>query len=115
MVRYIPYDGVLVWILTYAESGLDDVQLVGVTVHRCRQCGEKMAELPALNQLHRIIGLLLTGKQSKLTGAELRFLRNELQINQKAFAGVVPRGVNGTIRFWLSRNEPQPPASARLP
>ncbi len=73
-------------VYSYVEGGLEDVQLVGVTVHRCRQCGEEMAELPALHQLHLVIGLLLTGKPSKLTGAELRFLRKELQINQKAFA-----------------------------
>jgi putative zinc finger/helix-turn-helix YgiT family protein len=62
----------------FVESGLDNVFLVGINIHSCKQCNEEVPEIPNLSQLHDIIAEGLVAKPVTLTGAEIRFLRKNL-------------------------------------
>ncbi len=59
----------------YAESGLDNVFLCGIIVHRCPQCRAESPVIPKIGELHRVIARVLVHKPTLLTGKELRFLR----------------------------------------
>ena len=62
----------------YAASGLPYVTLVGVEVRRCAACGEHEVVIPKIEQLHRTIAMAVVEKRSRLTAAEIRFLRKYL-------------------------------------
>jgi putative zinc finger/helix-turn-helix YgiT family protein len=71
----------------YDESGLPNVVLDGVVRIACDGCRElDGVEIPALEQLHRAIAHLLVHARTRLTGAEIRFLRTFLGWSGKAFA-----------------------------
>ena|ERR1022692_1632622 len=65
----------------FASCGLPNVYLVGIRYFRC-ECGEDLADIPAMKQLLNLIGRDLVEKTSALSGAEIRFLRKRL--GQKA-------------------------------
>lgn len=69
----------------YIESGLDNVYLTNVVIHRC-SCGESFPEISNVYGLHRAIAQGLVGKQTQLTGPEIRFLRKEMRVSAKDFA-----------------------------
>ena len=58
----------------YTEAGLKSVTLTNVLVFHCT-CGNIVAELPAVGQLHHLIAFDLLRKESILSGEEARFLR----------------------------------------
>ena len=62
----------------YAASGLPYVTLVGVEVRRCAACGDHEVVIPKIEQLHRTIAMAVVEKRSRLTAAEIRFLRKYL-------------------------------------
>jgi len=62
----------------YVASGLPYVTLVGVEVRRCASCGEHEVVIPKLEPLHRTIAMAIVEKRSRLTAAEIRFLRKYL-------------------------------------
>jgi putative transcriptional regulator len=64
--------------------------------------------------LHRAIGLFIVKSRPELLGAEVRYLRKELDLSQKDLAGVI--GVGETsIRNWESgRGEISKPADRLL-
>ena len=89
----------------YRESGLYNVELMGIQVLRCTKkgCGEVMPVLKAIDKLHDAIADALIKKSSSLTGSEFRFLRKEMEISIKRLAellGVAP----GTVSRWENSN-----------
>ena len=72
----------------YVESGLDNVFLVGVTLHTC-QCGEELVEIPKGEQLDDVIAKVLIQKGEPLSGAEVRFLRKYAELPAKDFARIL--------------------------
>jgi putative zinc finger/helix-turn-helix YgiT family protein len=62
----------------YKESGLANVTLVGIEVHRCPNCGEHEAVIPKIEQLHRVIATTIARKAPRLAAEEIRFLRKYL-------------------------------------
>lgn len=62
----------------YRECGLPNVVLVGVEIRRCRNCGEYAVKIPNILGLHRVIATTLSGKASRMTGDEVKFLRKYL-------------------------------------
>lgn len=81
----------------YAESGLPNVVLEGVTIRRCPNCQEFEVVIPRVLELHRCIALAVVSKTTRLTGAEVRFLRKHLGYSGVDFAkcmGVSPEVVS---------------------
>lgn len=63
----------------YKISGLDNVYLKGgVTEFICPKCGTKSTSIKNLIGLHRVIATNLAIAKRRLTGSELRFLREQL-------------------------------------
>jgi putative transcriptional regulator len=52
--------------------------LVNVPVHRCTACGDFEVEIPLIVQLNQALADALIRQPSRLTGAEIRFLRKAL-------------------------------------
>lgn len=61
----------------FVDSGLPNVYLSGIRYFRC-ECGQEMADIPAIKQLLNLIARDLVEKTSALSGAEIRFLRKRL-------------------------------------
>jgi putative zinc finger/helix-turn-helix YgiT family protein len=98
---------------SYTASGLPYVTLVGVEVRRCKACGEHEVVIPKIELLHRTIALLIVGKKTRLTAAEVRFLRKYLGWSGVDFAkhmGVTPESVSR----WENDREQMGPVADRL-
>lgn len=82
----------------YTGSGLDNVYLKsGFEIHETSY-GEGYSIMNVEN-LHRVLGLDIIRNVSGLNGEQIRFLRKELDLAQKALADVI--GVTeDTIRNW---------------
>lgn len=70
----------------YKECGLDDVTIVGITLHKCEECGENYTSIPKVKELHNVIGELVCKKEGRLIKKEVRFLRKEMRMKGKEFA-----------------------------
>ena len=70
----------------YDASGLPGVTLVGVDVSRCAHCGEHEAAIPHIADLHHAMAHALIRKTTRLTPAEVRFLRRSLDRSGQEFA-----------------------------
>lgn len=65
----------------YTECGLEDVYLM--SGYEIREYdGEKGVAIKHVDELHRAIGRALVMEKKVLTGKELRFLRNEMDLTQ---------------------------------
>ena len=73
----------------YIESGLDNVVLAGIPIHRCTDCGEVMPELKNIEKIHHSIAEALIKKSDSLTGKEVRFLRKEMDKSAKDLAALL--------------------------
>lgn len=69
----------------YPESGLDNVVLVNVPMWVCPNRHEEL-EIPAVDQLHDLLADLIIRKPGCLMGAEIRFLRQRLDLSARQFA-----------------------------
>jgi putative zinc finger/helix-turn-helix YgiT family protein len=97
----------------YTKSGLKNVVLQGITLHKCRKCGELLPEIPHIEKLHAKIALELLYKQSPLTGEEIRFLRKEMRLKANELAALL--GVHKvTVSRWENNEEKIGSSSDRL-
>ena len=62
----------------YTESGLSNVILQGVKIADCPACGNSDVIIPRMAKIHRAIAQALAKSPTRLTGEQLRFLRNHL-------------------------------------
>jgi putative transcriptional regulator len=82
----------------YRESGLDNVYLAnGYRVHKTAY-GEGLS-IHNTEGLHKAIGRWLIALPKPLNGAELRFLRLEMEATQKHLAGILGT-TEQTLRLW---------------
>jgi putative transcriptional regulator len=95
----------------YTECGLDNVYLEnGFTLHKTAY-GRGLS-IDDTDGLHREIGRWLIGLPKPLNGAELRFLRIELDMTQKDLAAVLGT-TEQTLRLWEKhRAKPVPSGAA---
>jgi len=70
----------------YNECGLPNITLKSITQKRCPNCGSTFVSIPGMKGLHRSIATALISKSSKLTSAEIRFLRKSLGWSASDFA-----------------------------
>ncbi len=89
----------------YIESGLDNVVLVGIPIHKCAGCGEVMPELKNIEKIHNIIAEALIKKSAPLTGKEVRFLRKEMDKSAKDLAALLSVSPV-TVSRWETGSEP---------
>jgi len=96
----------------YRESGLDNVVLKNGYAIRQTLYGETVA-IRNVDALHRVLARALIS-QAQLTGAELRFLRTELDKTQSELAKLLATSEQ-TLSLWeRARDEPMPETAARL-
>jgi|ERR1043166_913896 putative transcriptional regulator len=97
----------------YVESGLDNVYLEnGYHVHRTPY-GEGIA-IQNTEGLNKAIGRWLVSLPKPMTGAELRFLRLEMEATQKGLASILG-ATEQTLRLWeKNRKKAMPGPADRL-
>lgn len=88
----------------YLESGLDNIVLKGIKVFEC-PCGESIASIPSIDELHSLIGRIIVKKESLLNGKEIRFLRKNNGFSGKKLASQM--GIaNATLSRWETGAQP---------
>jgi len=94
----------------YTESGLDNVYLLdGYAVHETPY-GTGVS-IQNTEGLHRAIGKWLIAQPRPLNGAELRFIRTEMELTQRALAGIIG-AEEQTLRLWEKQRGKFMPGSA---
>jgi putative transcriptional regulator len=93
----------------YAESGLTNIYLQGgVTRHRTQEGG--FVNISDTSRLHRAIARWLVEDPTPLRGAQLRFLRQEMNITQGELAAFLRAG-RQTLSLWECSRVPMPPTA----
>lgn len=93
-------------LMRYTGAGLNDIWLVNGYTVRDSRYGRSVSVEDA-EGLHKAIGLCLVDNRAKLSGAEFRFLRKELDMSQKRlgrFIGVSEQ----SIASWEKNSNVQP-------
>ncbi|MEO0248492.1 MAG: type II TA system antitoxin MqsA family protein [candidate division WOR-3 bacterium] len=97
----------------YEESGLSHVVLKNIEIYHCPKCGQTMPRIKQIKKLHKAITEQLVGKQARLAGEELRFLRKEMQLKAIDLARLM--GVHKvTVSKWETGQYPVPAAVDRV-
>lgn len=97
----------------YIESGLDNVWLAdGYTEHKTAY-GDGVS-IHNTEGLHKAIGEWLVSSAKPLSGAELRFLRMEMDLSQKALSGLLGVEEQAVRRWEKARSRPFNGAADRL-
>lgn len=82
----------------YTESGLDNIWLVnGYKIHKTPY-GEGVS-IHNTEGLHKAIAFWLINLPKPLTGAELRFIRTDMELTQKNMAGILG-ATEQSLRLW---------------
>ena len=89
----------------YRESGLDNVYLRDVGVHKC-ECGGKLIQIHAIQPLHDAIAYRLLRKYALLTGPEFRFLRQWVGLTAKRLASALGIKTRISISRWENGKAP---------
>lgn len=96
----------------YTECGLDNVFLEGIDVYEC-SCGEQFVAIPAMPELHGLIGLNLLKKKALLNSKEIKFLRKNMGLTATKLSKII--GVNNaTISRWENNNQSIDKSNDRL-
>lgn len=97
----------------YTECGLDNVYLLsGYDIEVDPEYGETVSVKDA-RALHVAIGIALCQTKKTLSGAELRFLRKEMELTQSRLAGLIGSTAQSVAR-WEKAVSPQPTAADYL-
>ncbi|MES2443716.1 MAG: transcriptional regulator [Pseudomonadota bacterium] len=97
----------------YVDSGLDNVYLEnGYTEHETAY--GKGLSIQDTEGLHKIIGEWLVSLPKPLNGAELRFLRLEMEMTQRNLAGVFASTEQNVRRWEKARDRAIPGPADRL-
>lgn len=65
----------------YTESGISNVVLQGIEVAECPRCGNSEVTIPRMAKIHWAIAKAIANSPARLTGEQLRFLRNHLGLS----------------------------------
>jgi putative transcriptional regulator len=90
----------------YTESGLDNVWLEnGFKIETHPNYGD-LISIVNPRGLHEAIGRWLIGQPRTLTGAEFRFLRNELDMSQRTLGEVLGTTEQAIAKWEKARDKP---------
>jgi DNA-binding transcriptional regulator YiaG len=94
----------------YKESGLDNVWLEnGYRQHKTPY--GRGVSIQDTEGLHKVIGQSLVSAERPLTGAELRFIRLEMETSQRDLAAMLGT-TEQTLRLWEKKRETSIPGSS---
>lgn len=96
----------------YDRNGIG-ATLTNVPVHRCAACGDFEVEIPRIAQLNELLAATLIRKSSRLTGAEIRFLRKSLGWSGADFARYMG-ATAATVSRWETDKQRMGPIADRL-
>ena len=97
----------------YKESGLDNIFLIdGFHIHKTKY--GRGISIDDTEGLHKAIGQWLIDLPKPLNGAELRFLRLEMDLSQKQLAGIIGSAEQNVRRWEKARKRPIPGPADRL-
>ena len=97
----------------FTDSGLKNVQLVGVDLIKCNECGNVDPILPGMTSLMQCLARAVISKPWKLAGEEIRYLRKYLGMTADAFGKHL--GVDKTtVSKWENDHDPISDTSDRL-
>lgn len=88
----------------YVESGLDNVWLESGYTHHKTPYGDGVS-IRNTDDLHRAIGEWLIALPKPLSGAELRFIRMEMELTQRNLAGILGADEQAVRRWEKSRKK----------
>lgn len=97
----------------YVLGGLPHVELHGVEVTRCPQCGAEEIAIPRIGQLHEVLARAFVRQPRMIAPAEVRFLRKHLGLSTADFAqrmGVTRE----TVSRWETGANPMGAVADRL-
>ncbi len=97
----------------YTESGLDSVYLVNGYKIVERPQGNKIV-IQDIDGLHKAIGRSLVSEKKRLSGKDIRFLRNELLMSQAALAQLLQVDEQTVARWEKGRTKIPGNASVML-
>lgn len=95
----------------YMESGLPNVLLKDILVRRCPDCGAEYISIPAIENLHRTIAMILVNKPGRLTSTEIKFMRKSLGWSGADFARKF-HVASSQVSRWESESSHQPMGKA---
>lgn len=97
----------------YTESGLDNVYLEnGFQIHETPY--GKGVSIQDTEELHRTIAEWIVALPNKLNGAELRFLRTEMDLSQRNLAAIIGGEEQNVFRWEKARKKAIPGPADRL-
>jgi len=70
----------------YIIGGLPHVELHGVEVTRCDECGKEGIAIPRIGQLHRVLAGAFVRQRRMLAPVEIRYLRKHIGLSGTDFA-----------------------------
>jgi hypothetical protein len=73
----------------FAFSGLPNVWLIGVDLHRCPACQTAVPAITCMGRLHRLIAAILVERPGARTGTEMRFLRKAAGLSPRERAALL--------------------------
>lgn len=97
----------------YVESGLDNVYLDSIDLLACDACGDESPIIPRILELHAAIGRAVALQQSPLRGEDVRFLRKQLGLRARQWAGLLKVSVE-TLSRWENNEQKIGPQSDAL-
>ncbi len=92
--------------LAFPDMGLPNVYLAGVNYAACRVCNDVVANVPVPRELMAAIARALVVKETALTGAEIRFLRQRLEIKAVQFSKLLDVTPQHFSRWENARSVP---------
>lgn len=89
----------------YTESGLPNVTLENIEVSHCPACGERIVSIERMADLHRSLAFAVASQRSRLSAAEVKFLRKYLGWSSSSFAKVMGTAP-ATVSRWEGGKQP---------
>lgn len=83
----------------YDSCGLPYVTLRNVEVRRCSLCGDVSVVIPRMEELHRLIAMIVVRKTAPLAPSEIKYLRKYIGLSQKDFSRAMGVSPETTCRW----------------
>lgn len=91
----------------YDECGLKNIHLIDIPMYKCTSCGETEVEIPAMEELHLLLGLIVVYQAKELTSDDVRYLRKHMAYSQEELASKL--GVTrASVARWETNESTKP-------